>query len=65
MSAGDPPLPTIPGVFIGQSDGDALERAEGGHRIAGHEHLRVGLVAEHSVEDLDAAPPPARFDADP
>ncbi len=25
MSAGDPPLPTIPGVFIGQSDGQAIK----------------------------------------
>ncbi len=25
MSAGDPPLPTIPGVFIGQSDGDTIK----------------------------------------
>ena len=29
MSAGDPPLPTIPGVFIGQSDGDAIKANQG------------------------------------
>jgi len=29
MSAGDPPLPTIPGVFIGQSDGDAIKANPG------------------------------------
>ncbi|NNF55710.1 MAG: hypothetical protein HKN03_14890 [Acidimicrobiales bacterium] len=29
MSAGDPPLPVIPGVFIGQSDGDAIKGNQG------------------------------------
>ena len=29
MSAGDPPLPSIPGVFIGQSDGDAIKANQG------------------------------------
>ena len=29
MSPGDPPLPTIPGVFIGQSDGDAIKANQG------------------------------------
>ncbi len=29
MSAGDPPLPTIPGVFIGQADGDTIKANPG------------------------------------
>jgi len=29
MSPGDPPLPTIPGVFIGQSDGDVIKANQG------------------------------------
>jgi hypothetical protein len=29
MGPGDPPLPTIPGVFIGQSDGDAIKANPG------------------------------------
>lgn len=29
MSAGDPPLPTIPGVFIGQFSGDAIKARQG------------------------------------
>ena len=33
MSAGDPPLPTIPGVFVGQSDGGAI-RGNAGLAVA-------------------------------
>ena len=33
MSAGDPPLPTIPGVFIGQSDGTTIKGNQG-HAVA-------------------------------
>ncbi len=29
MSPGDPPLPTIPGVFIGQSDAEAIKASQG------------------------------------